>query len=212
MNAENASEPQQTVTKPAAETGSEQLKEVPVAGEQQASISEPTAETRSREPSGSNCRPPRRSRSRSPVFEKLQLPTLTATWVNFSTGSRRQDQILIPVIRKRPRCMLEGFWIDWDTLKKWTELNRVIMLKKILNDQEASDAFKLYCVNQKVEDFDHEDDLLERLQDAETKDFPPPDTPEDKERKIQVKALFSELLTMRSSLYHDVSAGISFCA
>jgi len=210
MNAENASEPQQTVTKPAAETGSEQLKEVPVAGEQQASISEPTAESRSRGPSGSNCRPPRRSRSRSPVFEKQQLPTMTATWVNFSTEIG--CKILIPVLKQRPRCMMEGFWIDWDTLKKWTELNRVIMLRKILNNQETADSFKLWCVNEKMEHFESEDELLERLQDAETRDLPPPDTPEDKERKIQVKALFSELLTMRSRLYRDVPAGIVFCA
>ena len=63
-----------------------------------------------------------------------------------------------------------------------------------------------------MENFESEDELLERLHDAETKDLPPPDTPEDKERKIQVKALFSELLTMRSSLYRDVPAGIVFCA
>jgi len=60
--------------------------------------------------------------------------------------------------------------------------------------------------------FENEDELLCRLQNAETKDLPPPDTPEDKERKIQVKALFSEMIKMRSLLYRDIVAGIVFCA
>jgi len=210
MNAENASELQQTVTEPAAETRSEQLTEMPVAGEQQASNSESTAESRSKRPSDSKCRPPRRSRSRSREFMRLQLPTVPATWVNFSTEPGKQ--LLIPVVKGRPRCMMDGCWIDWDTLKKWTEVTRVTMLRRILINEETCDSFKLWCVNEKMGLFENEDELLCRLQNAETKDLPPPDTPEDKERKIQVKALFSEMIKMRSLLYRDIVAGIVFCA
>jgi len=66
MNAENASEPQQTVTEPAAETSPELPTEVPIVGGQQQASPEQTAESRSRGPSGGTLRPPGRSRSRSP--------------------------------------------------------------------------------------------------------------------------------------------------
>ena len=102
---------------------------------------------------------------------------------------------------------MEGFWIDWDALEVWTEVNRVFMLRNILSDPKLPDSFKLWLVNQKSQDFEDENKPLKPFRDAETKDLPPPDTPEDNERKIQVKALFSELLKMHKALYHELAAG-----
>ena len=101
--------------------------------------------------------------------------------------------------------MLGGSWIDWHALRLQTERNRVAVLRNILNDQHTSDSFKLLLVGEKWDNFESEDELLSRLQYAETRDLPPPDTSEDNERKIQVKMLFNEMLMTRALLYHDIS-------
>ena len=104
--------------------------------------------------------------------------------------------------------MMEGFWVDWDALEVWTEVRRVYTLRKILSDPKLHDSFKLWLVSQKSQGFENENKLLKRLRDAGTKDLSPPGTPEDDERKIQVKALFLESLKMHKALYHEITMDI----
>jgi len=204
MNAENASEPQQTVSEPAAETSSELLTEVPIAGQQQQASPEQTAESRSRWPSGYPFRPPGRSRSRSRPVPKQASPARVPTLADVvhPDVSRRP---LIPMDQLRQRPTLSGSWIDWDDLNRQTEKKRVALLRNILNDERMSDSFKMLVVGEKWENFESEDELMSRLQYAETEDLPPPGTPEEHERKEQVKMLTAEMMFMRTLLYHSVS-------
>ena len=111
----------------------------------------------------------------------------------------------IPTLQPRQRSTLSGSWIDWDDLHRQTEKKRVALLRNILNDERMSDSFKMLMVGEKWENFENEDELLSRLQDAETRDLPPPGTPEEHERKMQVKMLTDEMMFMRTLLYHSVS-------
>jgi len=100
---------------------------------------------------------------------------------------------------------MEGFWIDWDTLEKTTDSRRVFTLRKILSCQKTPDSFKLLLVNQKSQGFEKENMLLKLLRDADTKDLPPPDTPEDDGRKIKVQDLFAQCVKMHKILYHNLT-------
>jgi len=202
MNAQNASELQQTVTEPAANPSYVLLTEVQIAGEQEQTFPEQTAQSRSRRPSGSGSRPPRGSRSRSPPVPKQASPAEVPTVADVV---RLDVSPHIPLRQPPQRSTLEGSWIDWERMERQTQTKRVAVLRNILNDPRTGDSYKMLCVGEKMENFADEDELLSRLHFLETRDLPPPGTPEEHDRKIQVKSLFAEALMTRTLLYHDVS-------
>ena len=92
--------------------------------------------------------------------------------------------------------------IDWAEMGRETQQKRVAVLRKILNDpRESSDSFKMLLVGEKMDNFQQEDELLQRIQGLEATDLPPPGTPHEHNRKIQVAMLLEELLMMRTLLY-----------
>jgi len=95
--------------------------------------------------------------------------------------------------------------IDWAEMDRETQQKRVAVLRKILNDPRiSSDSFKMLLVGEKMDNFQQEDELLERIQGLEATDLPPPGTPQEHNRKIQVAMLLEELLMTRTLLYHVV--------
>ena len=203
MKAQIASELQQTVTEQAAKSSNEQLTKEQIAGEQEQTFTEQAAKSRSRRPSGSGSRPPRGSRSRSPPVPKRASPAEVPT-VPDVIRPDVSPQARVP--QPPQRSMLGGSWIDWDAMDRGTQTRRVAVLRNILNDPRTYDSYKMLCVGEKMENFENEDELLSRLQYLETRDLPPPGTPEEHDRKIQVAMLFDQALMMRTLLYHAVGS------
>ena len=72
------------------------------------------------------------------------------------------------------------------------------MLREIVNDDTSPDYFKLLCAQERIGNFDDEDKLLKRLQSLDTKDEPPPGSPEERDRLDELKMLVAEALMRRT--------------
>jgi len=95
--------------------------------------------------------------------------------------------------------------IDWQLLYTRTFRARVAVLREIVNDDTSPDYFKLLCAQERIGNFDDEDKLLKRLQSLDTKDEPPPGSPEERDRLDELKMLVAEALMRRTLLYCDVN-------
>jgi len=153
--------------------------------------------------SGSTFRPPGRSRSRSPPFPKRASPAeVPAVPAVIRPDVSRIDWAGMGL---RPQQALGYSRIDWAEMGRETQQKRVAVLQEILNDPRiSSDSFKMLLVGEKMDNFQQEDELLRRIQGLEATDLPPPGTPQEHNRKIQVAMLLEELLMTRTLLYHVV--------
>jgi len=153
--------------------------------------------------SGSTFRPPGRSRSRSPPFPKRASPAeVPAVPAVIRPDVSRIDWAGMGL---RPQQALGYSRIDWAEMGRETQQKRVAVLQEILNDPRiSSDSFKMLLVGEKMDNFQQEDELLRRIQGLEATDLPPPGTPQEHNRKIQVAVLLEELLMTRTLLYHVV--------
>ena len=91
--------------------------------------------------------------------------------------------------------------IDWFQMNRRTEMARAAVLRNMLKDDGMSDAYKLVCVGEKMENFDDENELLDRLQSLETKDDLPPCSLEERSRLNDVKRLIAKVLMKRALVY-----------
>ena len=182
-------------------SSNEQLTKEKIAGEQKQTFSEPTARSRSMRSSGSDARPPRGIRSRSPPVPKQAAPV----------------QIQSPASLQSPAVLSRAPWdqppqpwsakdhmIDWPQMNRQTALARVAVLRNMLDKNGMSDRVKLIRVGEKMEHFDIEDVLLDQLEYLETKDGLPPESLEEHNRQNDVKMLIAEGPLTRTLLYSGV--------
>ena len=183
-------------------SSNKQLTKERIAGEREQTSTEPTARPRSTLSSGSDSRPPSGSRTRSPHVPEQVAPVEVPNLGDVVTpGVLPHD----PLRRPPEPSPTRRRKIDWQLVNTRTFRARVAVLRDVLNDDRTPDCHKLVCAQERIENFDDEDELLNRLQSLETKDDPPPGSPEERDRHDEIKMLIAEALMRRTLLYCDVN-------
>jgi len=172
--------------------------------DQELNSTEPTARPWSTRSSCSDSRPPGGSRSRSPHVPEQYAPIQVSILSNVVTPGvlpHEQNRRQIDWQRQTTsRCK-----IDWQFVNTRTIRARIAVLKQIVNHDTFIDHFKLLCVQGRMESFNDEDELLNRLQSLDTHPEFPPDSPQEREILEELKILVAEALQRRALLFGDVN-------
>ena len=97
--------------------------------------------------------------------------------------------------------------VDLAKYKKEIAGARVRILQRILDNPNTPDQYKILCVGELVENFEHEDETLHKIeQKSQTSDWPTPGSPEETARLDEIASHWAEIVMMKALIYDRVAS------